>query len=613
MAPQRRHQPRYGFFSWQDGIAWGLMGAIAIVAAPFPAATAATLQGWSFNPDTRELVLTLPSGVTPSYFLLAEPARIVLELPNITLGNVTPERQYSGAIRNIRVSQFGANASRVVIEFAPNTVLDPRHAELASTPAEGGNRWVLRPLVVDAGTAPVVASPAAPVAAALPSPAPATPPPQTAEEFADTLPTLPDTAFSAASGAAQAAIAADDTPTADGIRTDARALENDGTLSDSPPDTLPVDPFAGSGEVVSVPPLAGGSSAPAASAPAVSVLPVAQVPAVPEPPAAIAQSPDIPEVHPPTASPSTTRPPATPPLPPTERPPTRREPADIAVTPPLPNLEPDAVELSVVPPPDLPVPSAPSQARPPVTDPPAVAAAEGNVTVPPPFLEPAAPPTAPPLPERQTIPPPPPIPTDTIIPFGTPLPDRAKAVSDGAAVAAVVPPAVEDELSAAIPVGTRLVLQYPGAEPITLSETEPWYEVLLVAEDVRHPRTNQVVLPAGTPVLGRFEGFDDSGRRFVTQVVLQGRDRQPILAESDWLVGRPQPNGRNVIINSGIGAATVTVLSGFTGVGLLGGAALGAASAYAVTPQVVTIQPGQIIEAEVVSEILPFHDEVPVP
>jgi hypothetical protein len=42
------------------------------------------------------------------------------------------------------------------------------------------------------------------------------------------------------------------------------------------------------------------------------------------------------------------------------------------------------------------------------------------------------------------------------------------------------------------------------------------------------------------------------------------------------------------------------VLSGFSGVGILGGAALGAAATYATTPQLVVIQPGQIIEAEVI-------------
>ncbi|NER85287.1 MAG: hypothetical protein F6K42_38480, partial [Leptolyngbya sp. SIO1D8] len=48
--------------------------------------------------------------------------------------------------------------------------------------------------------------------------------------------------------------------------------------------------------------------------------------------------------------------------------------------------------------------------------------------------------------------------------------------------------------------------------------------------------------------------------------------------------------------------------SGFTGVGLIGGAAMGAATGFANAPRLVTIEPGQIIEVEVVAEILPFND-----
>ncbi|NJN20958.1 MAG: hypothetical protein HC812_06865 [Leptolyngbya sp. RL_3_1] len=203
---------------------------------------------------------------------------------------------------------------------------------------------------------------------------------------------------------------------------------------------------------------------------------------------------------------------------------------------------------------------------------------------------------------RSQFPRPPASQPEGTIPFGAPLPGQVKATPDGA-IAAV--PAG----GAFLPVGTLLSLQYPGPNPLVLDREEPWYEVLVLAEAVTDAQTGQVLLAAGTQVLGQFEGFDQSGRRFVVQsVVRPNGENQPLLAESEWLLGaRVAPHGGNVVANSGLGAAAVTILSGFSGVGLLGGAALGAAATYANGPQMVTIQPGQIIVAEVVAEILPFH------
>jgi hypothetical protein len=156
-------------------------------------------------------------------------------------------------------------------------------------------------------------------------------------------------------------------------------------------------------------------------------------------------------------------------------------------------------------------------------------------------------------------------------------------------------------------VGTVLSLQYPGSVPLVLDRVEPWNEVLILAEDVVDAQTGQLLLASGTQVLGQFEGFDHSGRRFVVQSVVASGENQPLLAESPWLLGTRNANGGNIATNSGLGAAVVTILSGFSGIGLLGGAALGAATTYATGPQLVTIQPGQIIVVEVVNEVLPFQ------
>lgn len=745
----------------------GLIAPVAIVAP----VRAAVLNTWNFDTATRQLTITLPTGVTPNYFLLAEPARIVLNVPNTSLGNVAQAQQYDGAIRSIRLSET-QNAARVVIEFAPNTLLDPRHAELTSTDlGNGQTEWTLRPLLQDAAPSTIATASSAPSsssastpavrpAPATPQPATATPPPEptavptppssesappsgpeanppvteptpptpapepTAEEPAPAteaapvppaseaesapiavipppeetdfsaatetaLPALPDIANSATTGAAQGLPSGS---TLRGVRTDAAALEGIGNenLSDLPPDQIPIDPFAPSSQsTVSVPSLeeTDRTTEPQVAVPSIAEVPDA--PAAPQPQSPVSSEPTATpnQVRPPGSDAVASTPPTSPPVsaPPTTAPPVATPPAEVPPTPAPP--APSAVAANSIAIPPLPLPpnswsdrtdtaASPSQIRPPTapeiaqtpesaTDPsdneslppatsvsaPVATAADSATppaatsanTVPPPSAEnPPAPPApsgresvpSPPAPvsstpgstssapaataplppppflestgsapaiEEPSIPPPPTTsPASGTVPFGAPLP-QSKALDDDARQRSAAP-------LSGIPVGTRMALQYSGTEPLVLEQQDPVYEVLTVVGDVYDADTGALILPAGTQVLGRFEGFDESGRRFVTQVVIREGDRLPLLAESDWITGTPQPNPGNVAIGSGIGAAAVTVLTGISGFGIVGGAAVGAAAAAAESPSLVTIDPGQMIEIEVVADILPFND-----
>ena len=696
MKPRSRRKTKSGYREWL-GPSFGAITTVVATVAIIAPARAAVLQDWAFDPNTRQLTLTLPEGITPDYFLLAEPARIVLELPGMTLGNVAAEQQYSGAVSSIRTSEV-PGGSRIVVELAPNTLLDRRHAELTAIAAGNGQtRWTLLPLIQDGEPAAPVAtepasqfpSPAANADAGQPSTAipepvvteaiPQLPPtpivmvePEVAEpdmaeleviepdlveepdeieleviepdmaepdmvepdeiepeasaaiSNSDRSATVPEVTQAMTAGTAQAL--SDASESLPGVRTDAAALAGVGSEAESEllPDRLSPDPFETAVEpTISVPSLEPG---PSVSVPQVSVPPLATVPEVsptpelttvpsveaavgnPLPPVpdsalaneAIAITPAIPTA--PTPPPSSSNTATTVTAPPVPLPPeTQVEAAPPAIPrqppaiPPQPEAiasEPNTVTPEVAIPPSL---ETSTPAAVPEDDPVEVAPPPS-----PPFL--AGTGTPPRVVEQPSIPPPPPIPSDSSpVPFGTPLPAQIKS-TEGASMPAMV------EETEAIPVGTRLVLQYPGTEPLLLEQQDPWYEVLLVAEDVLHPETDALLLAAGTPIIGRFEGFDESGRRFVTQFFIAESDRHPLLAESDWLLGVSQPNGSNVLVNSGVGAVAVTVLSSFSGVGLIGGAALGAASTITGTPRLVSIQPGQLIEVEVVSDILPFND-----
>src|SRR5512147_3004877 len=66
------------------GMPWtatiSLLGTSTIATLTAAPVQAAMLSGWEFDPSTQELVVTVPGGTTPRYFLAAEPARIILDL-----------------------------------------------------------------------------------------------------------------------------------------------------------------------------------------------------------------------------------------------------------------------------------------------------------------------------------------------------------------------------------------------------------------------------------------------------------------------------------------------------------------------------------------------------
>lgn len=125
------------------------------------------LENWQFDASSTQLVISLPKGVTPHYYLMAEPARIVLDLPHTDVGAVATEQAYSGAVRQIRVAQFQPGLARIVMELSPEAVLAPGQVELKQIQGSDSaaiQRWTLRPLIVGAASpasSPATSSPAA--------------------------------------------------------------------------------------------------------------------------------------------------------------------------------------------------------------------------------------------------------------------------------------------------------------------------------------------------------------------------------------------------------------------------------------------------------------------
>ena len=688
-------------------VALGGMGAaplaIATAMATASPAQATTLSNWAFDPATRQLQVVLPNGVTPRYFLLAEPTRIVLDIPNTQVGNVPIQQSYSGVISSIRIAQFDNRSTRIVMQLAPNTVLDPQQAQLDQVAGETETRWVLQPLLDS--TAPSAVPNGIPIAAQMADPVSATAAPAPTMQFSEEDPGTPlaeatqnslltsaeelsrldpdATPNALPSGSADNAtgdsptvsvppLASAETatptppsvtvppldsgsPSAEATETET-ATAADHTLSEGEPSDLAITPEdAASSISIAVEPVGPELANVAEAAPTMPPFLVGTnlegtnldgaTPApFPSDTPAVAPSPEpvIPESAASTAAPDAIASSVAeengldlpePSAPATETSPTPgayaplesdstedesvagRDPASSTATP---TTSPSSEAVAVAPLPNLAEPTptsstsnANTSASSAVNDSPAVAtpnttpASSTDEAVPnsPPFLSQnnnnAEPTTSDPA---QVTTPPPTNPTADAaptIPFGQPLPTTN---SSDPQLRSLNPGANAPLTDAWLTTGTTLPLTYTHSQPLVVTGADPLQEVLVLSQDVRNNQTGNVVLPRGTLVIGRFE-TDGTNRTFVTQAVSLRGQNIPISAKSDAIIGSPEVADNALLRNSGIGAAALTILTGFTGVGLIGGAALGAATTYAVSPQTVVIEPNQVIQVTLIEDI----------
>jgi len=513
---------------------------------------AAPLKAWQYDPAANQLEVTLKNGVKPRYFLMARPARIVLDLPDTEVGNVQRQQTYEGAVRQVRVSQLKPGLTRIVLELSPDVTLMRGQAQLQQVgDAEpSSDRWVLRPLIAQALANPPAALPSLlPTAIQYP---PGMSPGETggsARPVDRSIAPVPDKPIDIAvpPPAAMAPISTNPPPT----KAPLVVAEPAPKIADLPTPPAPENFPPGIAPTLEQPTMNPTSS--------ISSAPPAQVPAI-EPASRMAQKPtsslQLPDINPSLAIPDSL-PPVTAPDVPT---------APTVSVPPLdrsrvsPNLSPE------LPPSD-------------VTNP------KTAVSVPP--LQPTTPNLI--AAERQSA-----KSQSNTIEFGQPLPtlpvmERSRSQSSG----------LISYNSALLPAGTVLSLRYPGTQALPLS-SESRQEVLLLQSDLRD-RSGRLIASEGTEVLGKFE-TSGGGSRFIAQAILLRGQNVTIAAQSDILGGARKVSNNRLIRNSGIGALAGAVLGGLAGGNVIGGAAAGAAVTYATAPKSATIQPGQILDVRLTED-----------
>jgi hypothetical protein len=185
------------------------------------------------------------------------------------------------------------------------------------------------------------------------------------------------------------------------------------------------------------------------------------------------------------------------------------------------------------------------------------------------------------------------------IAFGQPLPASIKAV-EASPSGAGDRPLSPDILIAS---GTILELRYTGTEPIRLDPNTDLNEVLVLETEIRDPVTNGVLAPAGSQLIGQFETHRENQQWVSHALIVPDGYRIPFASTSEYLYGTPQISGGGLALGTGAGALALTLLTGFSGIGLLGGAILGATTAVGIAPQQIVIQPNEVIYAQVTEDI----------
>ncbi|AVH73059.1 N-acetylmuramoyl-L-alanine amidase [Nostoc sp. 'Lobaria pulmonaria (5183) cyanobiont'] len=114
------------------------IGTIFMLSSP---AMAARLESWRFDANQNRLEINTVGAVQPQAQLIFNPTRLVIDLPGTTFGRPQLTQQVGGGIRSIRVGQFDADTTRIVVELTPGYTLDPKRVQFVGT---SGDRWTVQ-------------------------------------------------------------------------------------------------------------------------------------------------------------------------------------------------------------------------------------------------------------------------------------------------------------------------------------------------------------------------------------------------------------------------------------------------------------------------------------
>jgi beta-lactamase class A len=102
---------------------------------------AATIANWHYDSDRHQLDFTTDENVQPKLQVLANPTRLVIDLPGVTLGKQKNIQNIGSAIQEIRIGQFNADTTRMVIALSPGYTLNSAQVKLQK---DASNHWLVQ-------------------------------------------------------------------------------------------------------------------------------------------------------------------------------------------------------------------------------------------------------------------------------------------------------------------------------------------------------------------------------------------------------------------------------------------------------------------------------------
>ena len=104
---------------------WLLPSVFSFVMVSLPA-KASEMLSWQFNANENRIDFSTSTGVKPEAQMLANPSRLIVDLPDTRLNQPTSSQLLSNGIRSLRVGQFDLDRTRMVLELAPGYSIDPQ-------------------------------------------------------------------------------------------------------------------------------------------------------------------------------------------------------------------------------------------------------------------------------------------------------------------------------------------------------------------------------------------------------------------------------------------------------------------------------------------------------
>ena len=147
-------------------------------------ARAGQITNWHFDANQNQFEFTTDEAVQPRAQLLPNSAQLVIDLPGTRSGQAAVTQEIGGTVQRVRISEFDAQTTRIVVEMTPGYTLDPQQIRFRGLSATQWAVQLPKPQLVSpsAVVAPSSSpnSPSAPVSAASVSATPAATPASTA-------------------------------------------------------------------------------------------------------------------------------------------------------------------------------------------------------------------------------------------------------------------------------------------------------------------------------------------------------------------------------------------------------------------------------------------------